>query len=585
MRLVAFLAIAIGCLLGTATPSTADPIVERLSEERVYNAPGLEDPVDPRVIEDHADSGLRLRIAAFPDGQVVDGYAQSLAEVFPGEVILVARGNMVEVESPYPVEATSAVDYVYESQQWPSGRSVNEAVGEIVDRLGALVKAKDFGPPQPSWEPTFMDRFIAVMVPVSLIGTAVAISGAVLLVWGRRRARQTSSDQSRLRNASARAMARIGRLGAELLSADERESRLAEAAERYETARTLYDQALTAEAMREVEKTADEGFQYLRYISKATRRGVRRGRAASRRVGGAPAPATGLRASDFVAAGVVAGFGTMLIVILVGLVSETILGYGKPRDWSDTTEEVVAGLQHSSVYDMSDILDDQRVAVLVGDRPMVVVLFDGRPSYPLSCREIASVRTTDVVILFGVDANGRFGGDLCRGPDYSDSAAPGKYQDLWFTARNTTTWRNSKDPYRALRELVFAYDVQAVADNWPDKVPSRALVAPPPRGAGTNIWVIFLGPMVTAVLYGIFRRSGRLLVRRGAGDTRSEEAGTRLNRLADLVLHLPPPTDAEDAVHQADLAERYVLLLHEYEVGDLRRAEGQLDELEQEVTR
>lgn len=589
MRFIACLAMAVGCLLGTATPSTADPtddIAERLREARVYNAPGREDPVDPQLTEDHADSGLLLRIAAFRYDQVVDGYAQSLAELFPGEVILVARGNMVDVESPYPAEAKSAVDYVYHSEWWTSDQSVNETIGEIVDRLGALVQAKDFGPPQPSWEPSFMDRFIAVMVPVSLIGTAAVISGSVLLVWRRRRVRQTSSDQLRLRNASAMAMARIGRLGAELLSADERESRLAEASERYDTARTLYDQALTADAMNEVEKTADEGFQYLRYISKATRRGVRRHPPASRRVREAHAPTAGLRARDFLAAGLIAGFGAMLIVILTGLVSETILGNGKPRDWSERTEEVIAGLQHSAVDDMSDVLDHQLVGELVGDRPMVVVLFDGAQSSLLSCQEIASVRTTDAVILFGVDSDGRYDGELCLGPEYSDSAVRGEYGKLWTTVRNNTAWRDSGDPLGALRELVFAYDVQAVADHRPDKVPSRALVAPAPRGdRAISVFVIFFGPMVTAVLYGVFRRSGRLLVRRGAGGASHEAAGTRLNRLADVVLHPPKPTVAEDAARQADLAERYVLLLRDYEAVDMRRVERQLDELEQEVTR
>jgi hypothetical protein len=63
-----------------------------------------------------------------------------------------------------------------------------------------------------------------------------------------------------MRRERARAMARIGDLSARLLDVEERGDQAnPAAAERLSTARTLYDQALTAKAMAEVAGIATEG--------------------------------------------------------------------------------------------------------------------------------------------------------------------------------------------------------------------------------------------------------------------------------------------------------------------------------------
>jgi hypothetical protein len=57
-------------------------------------------------------------------------------------------------------------------------------------------------------------------------------------------------------------MAKIGDLGARLLAVEERGDTVnPAAAERHATARSLYDQALTAKAMTEVAAIADEGIE------------------------------------------------------------------------------------------------------------------------------------------------------------------------------------------------------------------------------------------------------------------------------------------------------------------------------------
>jgi hypothetical protein len=90
----------------------------------------------------------------------------------------------------------------------------------------------------------------------------------------------------------------------------------------------------------------------------------------------------------------------------------------------------------------------------------------------------------------------------------------------------------------------------------------------------------FLGAVVIALVGG---RGRALAARTQAAHAPADETDVRLNRLADAVLHPAWPTDEHEARRQAELAEKYVLLLRDHEAGD--STEKQLNELEREVTR
>ena len=145
------------------------------------------------------------------------------------------------------------------------------------------------------------------------------------------------------------------------------------------------------------------------------------------------------------------------------------------------------------------------------------------------------------------------------------------------------------DLYPQVEEFVFAFDEQAVQD-YPGGVPTRAPVIPPPPSPDTlQTWqiVLSLGGILlgTIALFVALRLVGQAVAKRSARDAetrnRGEATSARLNRLADTILHPPPPKDAADARRQADLAGRYVLVLGEFEAA---RTRARLAEVHERLT-
>lgn len=250
-----------------------DDLADELRDSPVYNAPGRDDPVDPRMAQLAREKyGLTVRIAALPTlepGEPFLDYAPELLKRFPGEVVMVARGRWLDVAHAQHDKADSARDYAYGRYEYASftqGTPMQDRVGTVLERLGFLLKGTAYGRPQPQPQPRpqpyDVRRTISELMPWVLVGAALVLAAAGLYVWQRGRATRADAERRSMRRERARAMAKIGELGARLLAVEERGDTVAPAAaERHSTARDLYDQALTAKAMAEVGAVADEGLE------------------------------------------------------------------------------------------------------------------------------------------------------------------------------------------------------------------------------------------------------------------------------------------------------------------------------------
>jgi hypothetical protein len=107
-------------------------------------------------------------------------------------------------------------------------------------------------------------RTISDLAPWVLVGSAVVLGGAGALRHRNRVRAEAAAEVVALRAESASTMAAISDLGARVLTAEEGGERAdPAAAERHATARLLYDQALTSEAMVQVRRVAEEGLEVL----------------------------------------------------------------------------------------------------------------------------------------------------------------------------------------------------------------------------------------------------------------------------------------------------------------------------------
>lgn len=290
--------------------------------------------------------------------------------------------------------------------------------------------------------------------------------------------------------------------------------------------------------------------------------------------------------------------------------------FGRPGPASEPVSAqvrtIVEGLRTTSVYAAPDApgkVDAVRARALIGDRPIVLVLLgttplpppDGaldQPNYDL-CQEIADVVSTSLVILYATVGD-EYKPAYCPGPDFSNPENPvdADNYDFVLISKAEIAWKyrvTDADLFPEVEEYVFAFDEQAAQD-YPGGVPRRApVVPPPPTPDALQTWQIVLS--IAGILFGTIalfvglRLVGRVVARRSTRDaaTRNRHTATsaRLNRLADVVLHPPEPTDATAARRQADLAGRYVLVLGEFEAANTRAklaaVDGRIAELEKEV--
>ncbi|TDV41460.1 hypothetical protein [Actinophytocola oryzae] len=162
-------------------------------------------------------------------------------------------------------KADSARDYAYGRYEWASftqGSPMQDCIGTVLERLQFLLGNTAYGRPQPRARPFDVRRTISGFMPWVLVGAALVLGFAGIYTWRRGLVVRADAERRAMRRERAGAMARIGELGARLLAVEERGDKVdPAAAERHATARTLYDQALTAKAMAEVGAIADEGLE------------------------------------------------------------------------------------------------------------------------------------------------------------------------------------------------------------------------------------------------------------------------------------------------------------------------------------
>lgn len=251
-----------------------EELAEELRENPVHNAEGREDPIDPLVVEWAKEYGISLRVAAFPiaePGKPIVDYASALAPLFPDDVVMVSTGRWLDVVAADQSKANSARDYAFGAFEYGSfrqGSLMTNRIGTVLERLGSLLQETAYGRPQPEPQPVAQEydvrRTIATFAPWVLLGAAVVLAAAGLIAYRARTAARAATERRAMHLASGSALARINELGARLLEAEERGTPPnPAAAERHATARTLYDQAHTSEAMAEVAKVATEGAELL----------------------------------------------------------------------------------------------------------------------------------------------------------------------------------------------------------------------------------------------------------------------------------------------------------------------------------
>jgi hypothetical protein len=298
-------------------------------------------------------------------------------------------------------------------------------------------------------------------------------------------------------------------------------------------------------------------------------------------------------------------------VVLGAVVCYLVFGASSspPAPVSAQARAVVEGLRTTSVYEEPGgpgIVDAQRSRALIGDRAIVLVLLAkpllDDPTYRTDpraerCAEIAGLVATSVVILYAYDDAREYDAEYCVGPEFANSDNPVDPEDyvmgvvggvnLGTHFRVTET-----DRFAEVEEYVYTFDHYTMRDS-PNGVPRRGVVVPPPPTPDAlQAWqvALALGGILagTVALFALLRAAGGVAGRRrttaAATRTRAEEIGARVNRLAATVLHPERPRNARAARRQADLAERYVLLLRDVEsattAAGLTEVESRLAELE-----
>lgn len=192
--------------------------------------------------------GVRLaRLPVLGPGDPFVDYAPGLADRFPGELVVVAYGRWLEFAGPGAGQAERDRAIVYGESRLDR-RTADEQLTAVLDHVPAPVARPRFDmTPEPRPDVQGVSQVVAAVAIVVVV--AAWLAGLRL-----RRAARDRAAASRLRLATAAANARIEDLGARLLAAPD-----PQVAERLATARAMFGQAVTAEAMVAVCDIADEG--------------------------------------------------------------------------------------------------------------------------------------------------------------------------------------------------------------------------------------------------------------------------------------------------------------------------------------
>src|SRR5205823_1877661 len=171
---------------------------------------------------------------------------------------------------------------------------------------------------------------------------------------------------------------------------------------------------------------------------------------------------------------------------------------------------------------------------------------------------------------------------------YQAPGEPGVSMDDFDTALNISAQQSAQfrvtdsDLTPEIEEFVLSFDAETGADYG--AVPTAGAIA---DVLATQQIVLAGLAMVfgTVAVFGAVRFGGRLLrrntARASARRTRRAELNARLNRIADAVLNPRAHAHPDDAVRQAEVAKRYVLVLDQLEHAG---SDAELTAAETEIT-
>ncbi|MEV0838569.1 hypothetical protein AB0I55_03320 [Actinocatenispora sera] len=240
--------------LPDAPAKLVDIVAAGLSAHRVYTAPGLPTVTATARWNDIAD-GPTLRLATLPPG-APDNLAQQLSARFPGDLIVVVRGQWTDLAGPDPRLQTAAVNGYYgqhfdQTARWgPPAANIGLLVAEYYGRARANAAVVEH--PDRAADPL---PVVLTWLPWIFAGTVgLLLAGTLALRWRlarRRRDRRRAEIAGR-----ARLQARVAGTGARFVQLSRYlpdDDLLARAGERYRTARDLVtaggDTGTAAEAL------------------------------------------------------------------------------------------------------------------------------------------------------------------------------------------------------------------------------------------------------------------------------------------------------------------------------------------------
>ncbi|SFB63480.1 hypothetical protein SAMN05216266_13525 [Amycolatopsis marina] len=279
------------------------------------------------------------------------------------------------------------------------------------------------------------------------------------------------------------------------------------------------------------------------------------------------------------------------LAVVVGLVGFAVV----VRPWTTVEERArtaAEGLRDSPVHVAAgarDVVDEQHAREVIGDRAIVVALFEDAPlteyegatSPPLElCRDLAELTPTNVVLVYAQGFYGEYRSKICVGPAFPDSPLSEWTAHDFNISLVTAVTDSSRYRVTAgnvtpeIEELVLAFDARS-AERY-GEILTRSQVGD--TMSFRPLALAALGTVLTTVaLFLLLRRGGQLLGAKGRRDRalarRRKSVDARLNVLADRVLHPHGPPDAQ-------AAGDYVLILHSF--GEAT-TETQLDQVEHRI--
>jgi hypothetical protein len=271
--------------------------------------------------------------------------------------------------------------------------------------------------------------------------------------------------------------------------------------------------------------------------------------------------------------------------------------------------QAAAGLRDSVVYvapGAEDVLDEDRVRQVIGDRPIVVAVLAASYTgdHLDACEHLARRMDRTIVLTYLASEPGGYPA-YCPTSRFPEPQVTEGIESLEVDAVDNWLWRVARVAQQASRfrvderrvdrtpeieEYVLAFDALAVRE-YPDGVPTRAAGADPVTSltvAGRLLAVLaVIGTVYVALRLAATHVGGRLARRRELQHRRLA-LDARLSEVAGRVLHVEPgPQDGRRVRRQAALAERYLAALAAFEAArtpeELDEAERALDAVDEQA--